>query len=274
MNIKEYKKLSVDFNDIASALLRTKYTDGNTNLIRFKNYINENEVIQKIIQDKIINVEYDFNNMITIGFSGWAQINIPVNEAEHIKGMYDYLNYLADNNINLENIAFQFRCGGNNVNDHLRYYIDLFFKPLIFFISKELSKKIIELEEDDKMRIDISHTNGSVNIADRGSAINSTMIINNNDLAKIIELINSIKNGINNLDIDNEEKESIIDDMEIIDEQVNESIPKPTRFKKAFNNIKNFISNAALVTGAGVTVATNINLLLEYLKPIIDNLHL
>ena len=68
MNIKEYKKISIDFNDIASAFLRTKYTDGNTNLIRFKNYINENEVIQKIIQDKIINVEYDFNNMITMGF--------------------------------------------------------------------------------------------------------------------------------------------------------------------------------------------------------------
>ena len=39
MNIKEYRKLSVDFNDIASALLRTKYTDGNTNLIRYKNYL-------------------------------------------------------------------------------------------------------------------------------------------------------------------------------------------------------------------------------------------
>ena len=120
--------------------------------------------------------------------------------------------------------------------------------------------------------IEISNNQGVVNIADRRSNIQSDNIIKQNDMQNIIELVNSIKENIKDLDLDNNEKESIIDDVEVIQEQVQSNITKPTRIKKAFNNIKDFLTNTALLTGAGISLANNIQQLVTIVQPIIDKL--
>ena len=84
--------------------------------------------------------------------------------------------------------------------------------------------------------------------------------------------MNTIKEGIKDLDLNNDEKESIIDDIDVVQEQVQTNITKPARIKKAFNNIKSFLSNSVLITGAGVTLANNIQNLIEIVQPIIDKL--
>ena len=88
----------------------------------------------------------------------------------------------------------------------------------------------------------------------------------------LIELVNSIKENIKDLNLDNNEKESIIDDVEVVQEQVQSNITKPTRIKKAFNNIKDFLTNTALLTGAGISLANNIQQLVTIVQPIIDKL--
>ena len=120
--------------------------------------------------------------------------------------------------------------------------------------------------------IEISNNQGVVNIADRRSNIQSDNIIKQNDMQNIIELVNSIKENIKDLDLDNNEKESIIDDVEVVQEQVQSNITKPTRIKKAFNNIKDFLTNTALLTGTGISLANNIQQLVTIVQPIIDKL--
>ena len=120
--------------------------------------------------------------------------------------------------------------------------------------------------------IEISNNQGVVNIADRRSNIQSDNIIKQNDMQNIIELVNSIKENIKDLNLDNNEKESIIDDVEVVQEQVQSNITKPTRIKKAFNNIKDFLTNTALLTGAGISLANNIQQLVTIVQPIIDKL--
>lgn len=273
LDVKEYRSISIEFRRIASNLLKIRNTDGNIPVIRFKDYIDNNKIIHKIIADKIDNTQYDFHEYVTKGFSGWNKIDAPVEENKHIKAMYDYLSYIVDNKISLDRIAFTFQCSSNKINDILQNFVELAFKPLIDFISDELSKTIIMMGED-KMNIDMSNNQGSINLANHGSSINSNTTINKTDFDKMIEIIDIIISDIKKLEFDSEEKENITDDMEVIKEQLQCSVEKPTRFKKAFNNAKAFLTNSVLLTSAGVTLANNINDLVTMLQPYIDKIHL
>lgn len=272
LDIREYKKISLDFRRAASNFLRTEYNNEDIPLRRFYNYIETEKVIKEIIDNKIKDVDYDFHKCFTKDKFGQSYIDIPLDEGEHIKAMYDYLKYIVENNIHLERIAMVFPCGSRKITDILQNFIDLAFKPLIDFIQDELSKAMIMIEEEKMKGIEISNNQGVVNIADRRSNIQSDNIIKQNDMQNIIELVNSIKENIKDLDLDNNEKESIIDDVEVIQEQVQSNITKPTRIKKAFNNIKDFLTNTALLTGAGISLANNIQQLVTIVQPIIDKL--
>ena len=109
-------------------------------------------------------------------------------------------------------------------------------------------------------------------MADNNSSIssNNTITVNQNDLKEINNLILDLKEKIDNVNVSSEEKDDFIDDLDVIQEQLNEQSYKPTRFKKAFNNVKTFLSNSALLTGSGITLATNVNKLIELVQPIID----
>ncbi|MBB6629986.1 hypothetical protein [Clostridium algidicarnis] len=60
MNLVEYRKISQAFRRVASNMLTTKYEDGNIQLIRFRKFIQENELINNIIQEKIKDLDYDY----------------------------------------------------------------------------------------------------------------------------------------------------------------------------------------------------------------------
>ena len=49
MDIKEYRKVSQAFRRLSSNMLKTDYNDGNIQLIRFRKFIQENELINNIL---------------------------------------------------------------------------------------------------------------------------------------------------------------------------------------------------------------------------------
>ena len=272
LDIREYKKISLDFRRAASNFLRTEYNNEDIPLRRFYNYIETEKVIKEIIDNKIKDVDYDFHKCFTKDEFGQSYIDIPLDESAHIKAMYDYLKYIVENNVSLERLAMAFPCGSRKITDILQNFIDLAFKPLIDFIQDELSKIMIMIEEDKMESIKISNNQGVVNIADRNSNIQSDNNIKQNDIQNIIELINAIKDNIKELDLEKDEKENILDDVEVVEEQVQSNITKPARIKKAFNNIKDFLTNTSLLTGVGITLANNIQQLVTIVQPIIDKL--
>lgn len=272
LDIREYKKISLDFRRTASNFLRTEYNNEDIPLRRFYNYIETEQTIKEIINNKIENVEYDYHKCFAKDEFGRSYINVPLDESEHIKAMYDYLKYIVDNNVSLERIAMEFPCTSRKITDILQNFIDLAFKPLIDFIQDELSKIMIMIEEDNMNNINFSNNQGVINIADKNSSIKSDNVINQNDIESIIKLINTIKSNIADLELDNDEKENILDDIDIVQEQIQSNVTKPTRIKKAFNSIKGFLTNTALLTGAGITLANNIQQLVTLVQPIIDKL--
>lgn len=165
----------------------------------------------------------------------------------------------------------EFPCGSKKITDYLQNFIDLAFKPLIDYIQDELSKIMIMVEEEN-MGINMSNNQGVINYAKDGSNIKSDNIINQKDLAEVSRLIATIKDDLKLVELSEDEKESIIDDVKLVQEQLQCSVEKPTRLKKAFNNIKSFLTNSALLTGAGITLADNINQLVTVVQPFIDKI--
>ena len=272
LDIKDYKKISLEFRRVASNFLRTEYTNQGIPLRRFYNYIEKEKSIKQIIDEKIKGVVFDYHNCFCQDEFGRNYIDIPVDEGCHIKAMLDYLKFIVDNNISLDRISMDYPCDSRRFDDYLQNYIDIAFKPLIDFIQDELSKKMIMLEEKKMSNIDMSNNKGTINYANKNSSINSYNIINKNDLNEILKIIEIIKDDMNHVDFDDEKKDNIIDDVEIVQEQLQNNIEKPTRLKRAFNNIKEFISNAALLTGVGITLGNNIQQLVLLLQPIIDKI--
>ena len=122
------------------------------------------------------------------------------------------------------------------------------------------------------MGIDMSNNQGVINYSKDNSVIKSDNVINHNTLEEIANVIESIKDTIKNVDIDKDEKDNVLDDIELVQEQLQCSIEKPARLRKAFNNIKSFLTNSALLTGAGITLAENINELVTIVQPFIDKI--
>ena len=63
-----------------------------------------------------------------------------------------------------------------------------------------------------------------------------------------------------------------MDDLEIIQEQMNESVSKPTRFKRAFNNVKSFLTNSTAIVGTSIALGKGLTELIRIAQPIIDKL--
>ena len=95
----ELRKISLEFRRLSSNLLRSGLNDSDVALLRLMKYIEKTDFLHDCIHSVIDEVEYDFRNCFLIENDGWNKINIPEDEAEHLKAQYDYMNYImnADN---------------------------------------------------------------------------------------------------------------------------------------------------------------------------------
>lgn len=58
-DIKEYRRISIEFRRYASNVLNTEYNNYNAPLYRFKNYIDTQPIIKKIIERTIKGIDAD-----------------------------------------------------------------------------------------------------------------------------------------------------------------------------------------------------------------------
>lgn len=271
MNLVEYRKISQAFRRIASNMLTTKYDDGNIQLIRFRKFIQENELINNIIQEKIKDVDYDYKKDFIVEDGGWSGISIPIDESKHIKAMYDYLVDITGKEEDIRGRARRFYHSSDSWNDIIRGYLDKAFKPLVDFIVDSLSMEMIGMEtvkQETHIHQNINTNYGTASIAqgDINSVNNATL----SDTQEIKELVESLKGLIVKEEIDEEVKEEVIDDLETIEEEVNSEKPKHIRIKKASQGIKNFIGKIPQGLATATVMATQGIELYEKLKPFIE----
>lgn len=271
MDIIECRKISQAFRRVASNMLTTKYDDGNIQLIRFRKFIQENELINNIIQEKIKDIDYDYKKSFIVEDGCWSGISIPIDESEHIKAMYDYLVDITNKEEDIRWMAHKFYHSSDSWNDIIRGYLDKAFKPLVDFIVDSLSMEMIGVEivkQETYIHQNINTNYGTASIAqgDINSLNNATL----SDVQEIKELVESLKDLIVKEKIDEEVKEDVIDDLETIEQEINNENAKNVKMRKAWQGVKNFVYNIPEGLGKAKIIVTQCMELYEKIKPFIE----
>ena len=275
MNRLELRKLSLEFRRLSSNLLNSTNDTADINLSRFLKFIDGNELISVIIQDKISGVDYDFKKCYAIGCSGWADYNPPEDEACHIKAQYDYLNFIInENTVNVRSQAMNYCWSDKKINTIIQNFLDMAFKPLIDFINDQLSMEMIAYDEEEKAMggntyiQNIETVNGSASQQNSGviNTYNTT-----NDTSSMLELIDKLLASLPEIQgVNAEEIENVKDDLEMVQEQLKTDNPKKNRIGKALVGIKKFAGDfsmkLAVTLAAGAVTGADWGMLLQQLE--------
>lgn len=275
MNRLELRKLSLEFRRLSSNLLNSTNDTADINLSRFLKFIDGNELIAVIIQDKISGVDYDFKKCYAIGCSGWADYNPPEDEACHIKAQYDYLAFINnEDKVNVQGQSMRYCWSSRKINDNIQSFLEMAFKPLIDFINDQLSMEMIVLDEEAKAMggntyiQNIETVNGSASQQNSGviNTYNTT-----NDTSSMLELIDKLLASLPEIQgVDAEEIENVKDDLEMVQEQLKTDNPKKNRIGKALVGIKKFAGDfsmkLAVTLAAGAVTGADWGMLLQQLE--------
>lgn len=248
---KDLKKIIVDFQKYANNLMNTGYEECDVNFKRLKKYIDENELIRNIVQDKIKESSANYEDYFLKPNSSFnSKFFIPEDENDHIKAIYDYMDMIEKNNTSYFNIASLYICSSNKLVDIIHNFNKKIIYPLIDYINIELSKKMMEYDDIYPV-INFNGDNSPVYFQSQG---NQNIEYINNDLNKINNLINEIINSISKLNQNNViSEEELIDELKIMQETLNSSKPNFPRIKRVFAKVQNTIAGVA-TTITGVTI--------------------
>lgn len=209
--LKDLKFLSLDFRRKSSQLLNSDEHNADVNLCRFVDFIESTPTLRGIVHDVADRTEYDFRECFLFEDGSWIEIQIPVDEKEHIKAIYDYATYIA--NSETESIVYHSRrypCRSSKTEEVIQNYLNDSIKPLIDFINDSISKEIILMQEENPgvMTQNIGTVNGNVVQQQSGNiAINTNTGVSGEDLNGLIEKIISSLSEIK--DVDTEEVDSV-----------------------------------------------------------------
>lgn len=251
MNYAELRKLSLEFRRLSSNLLNSNDDKADVNLSRFLRFINENEFIRNILEQKISGVEYDFKQCFLIETIGWADFNIPTDEGCHLKAQYDYMTFINESNkVNVRVQTMRYCWSDKSINARIQKFLDKAFKPLIDYINDQISMEMIVMDENRRgntgntfiQKIETLHGNANQQANGIINSYNTS-----NDVVSILLLVDKIIPSLSFLtDIEADEVDSVKDDLEVVQEQLNASVPKKNRLNKALAGIKKFANDFSM----------------------------
>lgn len=258
--MKELRSISLDFRRISSNLLRTSYEQADVALTRFYNFINGTNWIYNLLQPIITETDYDFRECF-MPSDRRREFVIPLDEKKHIKAQYDYMRYIIESEkVNILGLAMKHCINEKKFDDMVQVFFSDAFKPLIDYINDSISKEMILIGGDTTHvpAVNIGNNYGTANIQGKGT-INSTNTVNlaSNEIKQLIEKIMPSLEYIQ--DVPEEEKVSVQDDLESIQEQLVSATPKKNRIQKALNGIKEFVKNFPMSLAVNMATTAIVN---------------
>lgn len=258
--MKELRSISLDFRRISSNLLRTSHEQADVALTRFYNFINGTNWICNLLQPIIAETDYDFRECF-MPSDRRREFVIPLDEKKHIKAQYDYMRYIIESEkVNILGLAIKHCINEKEFDDMVQVFFSDAFKPLIDYINDSISKEMILIGGDTTQvpAVNIGNNYGTANIQGKGT-INSTNTVNlaSNEIKQLIEKIMPSLEYIQ--DVPEEEKVSVQDDLESIQEQLVSATPKKNRIQKALNGIKEFVKNFPMSLAVNMATTAIVN---------------
>lgn len=268
ITLRELREISLDFRRCSSNFLNSTTEDADILIRRFKNYIDSTPFISDVIKKKTEKIEFDYNDcFLDEERHGYGEIHIPVDEACHIKAMYDFLGEMANNSSkDVLDYSVSFNYSSSKYDEIIQDFLSVAFKPLIDFIIDSISKEMILVEEESKASANptisqhIDAVYGTVNQQGSGTIVSVTTV--NPEIADISARLDKIIDSLDYIEnVSEDDIENVKDDLESIKEQIESSSPKKNRLQKAIANIKTFVKDLsmklAVSYAAGVITETD-----------------
>lgn len=246
---KELREISLSFRRLSSSFLNSTDSTASALIQRFKSYIDTTPFISTLIRNTISEVEYDYRDCFKKDVhGGWSEVVPPVDEACHVKAMYDYLYAIVEDGSKVLNAARSYYCSERKFTEIIRHFLDIAFKPLIDYINDAISKEMILVEEEKVTSItqNIEKVYGTVNQQGSGTIYSETHIYSA-QVEQISELLGKILPSLDTItDLSEEALEDVRDDLQSIEEQIKSQSPKKSRLQKAVGGIKKFLGDFSM----------------------------
>lgn len=236
LNRKELRKIQYDFNSFANRLLQSDFNDYTDVLGKFLNYIDSTPIIIDFIND-CGKCEWDIAEEVKEVQTSYGRVIFSTGntEEEEIRNVYATLHYLVDTN---NSIYFGVAMGyssSKGYQDKIKGFNDRFVMVLIRHIERYLTKVGIDMGVDEKTTYNVTVQHGQAIIATEGSTVNASnqIGIGSDELAVLIA---NIQNKTDSLTPD--EKESVMECLEVIDAEVSADKPKKSLLKNALATLQ------------------------------------
>ncbi|WP_233880306.1 hypothetical protein [Virgibacillus halodenitrificans] len=262
---KEFQKLSLNFRRVASRFLNCSFQEYQECLKRFLLFIEESPTINHFIQENNT-VQFNIQKIIEEKeFHG--KFKLPIRESEEIAFIYQMLNYISDNDLDIMGITFGYS-GSNKIQSHVDGFNNHVVKPLIDYIVTYLGELKIDMGLDGKSstQYNIGEFRGQLNHAEGQSTITATQTYNETKIAELKDLTEQFVEELHkNESILQDDKEDTTELLEAAVQEVESKKPKKIIVKTAIEKVK---SVGELAT-AGTTLFTLGTKLVELLQGMI-----
>lgn len=151
ITLRELRTMSLEFRRVSSNFLNCDRDTADIALSRFYSYLKRTEWIWDFISDILTTTEFDFRDCFPDHSNGWREASIPVDEKQHFKAQFDYLEFLAERTpVNVLGEAMQYYHSSKKFTDIIQAFVCNTFKPMIDYINDAISKEMILIEAETK----------------------------------------------------------------------------------------------------------------------------
>lgn len=263
---KDFEKYDLKFRRMASNLLRSSERDFLNNVKKFIDYVESCDLILEFI-NRNNSIKYDIPKIINHRSDGYKRsFEVGYKQEEAISMTYQLLKYCSL----LEgreafSIYFMYN-GEDNYNEMVKSFNEHISKILIDNILMYLEDRRIDMKEDGKITINVNGQGGQVIYGTDNSNIVATQNNNFNSDENLLSAFEILKNELlKDKNIDSDEKEEIVESVELAIETCKSNKPKRTIIKTAISTLKKLIE----VSGLGITLVHNANIISDNLSKLI-----
>ena len=236
MNKKDLKKIIYGFNSITNRLLKADFADYLGIMKKYVTHIKNTPIIYDYVVDCgpcKQNMEQEFKE-VKQSF-GDCIFDLGNTDEEEVCNVFEIMNYIVDNNIEVHWSVAGAYSSSDKSQDKVNAFNDRVIMVFIRHIEDYLTKIGIDMGMDENISYNITVSGGQVNIANDNAIINAT---NNTgiDTQQLMELIAKVKETAS--DISDDDKESLTDSLEVIEDLAKPDKPKRSFVKTAITTLK------------------------------------
>jgi hypothetical protein len=254
---KEIYKTAREFRDLSSDLLRSTYDEFDTNISHFKSFCDSNQIIQDIlapIKKRNFDVEEWYNNAVKLrGLMGSGSAKLPDNKLDTLKCVYELLWSEKPKGLLINfGHATMFE---RNFTNQLRRVNNFLTNKLVRYVIRKL-EDMLDLNKPQSQHITQTwYINAPSNIATNSYGFSQEI---NTELSQFKDILNEIREKINDIDLSSSDKDIAYDNLDLIEEETNKSPINKARITRVLDQLPKVNSLINLIEKAKIFILENL----------------